>query len=554
MNKLDLSQPSSRILPALLRAQASQNGEQIFLRTEHSSLTFAQVDERSNRLANALRERGIQAGQNVGIFLENGLEFVVIAMAVNKLQAIWVPINTDYKGEWLLGTLTDSQPEIIFTQSELWQRNLETLQSAADRLQHLRVVFIDEVSATNNTKSGGASDLSWPTMMEGDPTPINFDDACYGDTCAILWTSGTTGKSKGVQLSHNNWIRPIVDGTCLFYNSQAGDVIMNVLPMYHAAAWNTAILRALIEGISVVIEPRFSVTSFWERIARFNVTQTFTLGAMHMFLWNAPESPDDADNSLRKLQAVPMPLEIKSKFEQRFGVEVLGNGFGQSECMLVITEAGQSKQAPPYSMGFAAHDLEIKLFDDNDQEVPLGDSGEIRFKPLAPHIVCNGYFNNPEASESVWKDGWFCTGDMARQDESGAYFFVDRKKDAVRFAGRNISTLEVESVVRKFPGISDVAAFGIPSQEMAAEDELKLNIVLNDFDTTEDGDKIDQKAQEIARFINHNAPYYFVPRYIEFVAKLPYTPTNKVQKFKLRDAGINAAAWDRKASDFKVSR
>jgi crotonobetaine/carnitine-CoA ligase len=225
----------------------------------------------------------------------------------------------------------------------------------------------------------------------------------------------------------------------------------------------------------------------------------------------------------------------------------VASGLGQSECLLTLNHEHSDVKAPVYALGFEVPDAEVKLFDDDGNEVPDGEPGEICVRPKAPHVVFNGYFDNPEATAAAFRGDWFLTGDMARKDpESGVFYFVDRKKDAVRFAGRNISTVEVESVVLRHPEVSEAAAFGIPTEALASEDELKLNVVLAEGSTL--------TPEAICTFINENAPYYFVPRYLEIVDSLPYTPTNKVEKYKLREAGVTPATWDSKAAGFKAVR
>jgi len=225
----------------------------------------------------------------------------------------------------------------------------------------------------------------------------------------------------------------------------------------------------------------------------------------------------------------------------------LRGGLGQSEIQCVMTQAEARPNVPVYALGHPPDDIEVRLCDDDGKEVPVGEPGEICVKPLEPFVMFNGYFENPEATAAAYRGEWYLTGDMARQDpETGAYFFVDRKKDALRFAGRNISTMEVESVVRRHPAVQDVAAFGIQSKEVESEHELKLNVILKP------GSEATPEA--LCGFINENAPYYFVPRYLEFVDALPYTPTNKVQKYQLREAGVTAATWDLKQSDYEVKR
>jgi crotonobetaine/carnitine-CoA ligase len=242
-----------------------------------------------------------------------------------------------------------------------------------------------------------------------------------------------------------------------------------------------------------------------------------------------------------------MPPELWQKFEKRFGVRLLRTGLGQSECMLVLTQLEDRDDVPVYAIGFPLPDTDIKLFDNEGIEVADGEVGEICIKPLEPHVLFNGYFDNPDATNEAYRGEWYLTGDMGRKDPAtAAFFFVDRKKDALRFAGRNISTLEVEGVVRRHPAVLDVAAFGIPSEEIASEQELKLNIILREGQSP--------SSEEICSFINDNAPHYFVPRYMEFVQSLPYTPTNKVQKYKLREAGVRPGCWDIKQSTYKVLR
>jgi crotonobetaine/carnitine-CoA ligase len=534
MHRIDLSDTTNRILPKLLRLQAAAIPDAPYLVDEKRRISFADAERLSGSIAAGLREFGVSAGDRVAFYLQNCPEAALIALATNKLQAVWVPISTDYKGEWLADTIVRSRAKVLITDAGLDDR----IASISQRLGDEKLVVV----------GGGTlpQAISFEALLDNTPVEADLDALDYGDTCAVVWTSGTTGRSKGVMVSHNGWLRPIHRGVSVIYDSQPGDVILNVLPLYHAAAWNTGIFRALVEGIPVVIEPGFSVTTFWDRIRHFGATQTFTLGAMHMFLWNAPERPDDRDNPLRAMQAVPIPAEIKTPVEERFGVKILGTGYGQTECMVITTEAGRDGEVPPNSMGFSLDDTDVRLFDDDDNEVPQGEVGEVRIRPLEAHIVCNGYLDDPAATANAWRGEWFCTGDLARMDGSGAFFFADRKKDAIRFAGRNISTMEVESIVRRHPDVVDVAAFGIPAEEIAGEEELKIDVIL--------AENTSLSHEALAGFINNNAPHYFVPRYINFVNALPYTPTNKVQKFRLREKGLDEETWDRKTSTFEIQR
>jgi crotonobetaine/carnitine-CoA ligase len=540
MNKLDLSDTSARVIPKILRTQAEQAGDTDFLVTEDQRVSFKEAEEITNRLASGLRQHGLGKGDRVAFYMENRPEVVLLALAVNKLGAIWSPINTDYKGRWLSDTLQRARLRLLITDSP----NVERVLEIQDELAGTDLLVFPE---PGDVIPAGA--FSFSRLLESEPAELSYEDQDYGDTCAILWTSGTTGKSKGVLQSYNSWIRPIVVGASPQYDSEEGDVIYCMLPLFNSAAWITCVFRALIEGLPCVIDRRFSVSQFWKRIRIFGATQTFALGAMSVFLLNSPARPDDADTSLRVAMMVPMPPDKWSVFEQRFGVSLLRSGLGQSECMLITNQLNAVEGVPVYSLGFPGNDIEIKLLDDEGGEVAPGKPGEIAVRPLEPYILFNGYFDSPEATMEAYRGEWYLTGDLARQDvDTGAYFYVDRKKDAIRFAGRNLSTLEVESVVRQHPSVEDVAAFGIPSEEVESEYELKIDIVLTP------GKAAETTYEDICQFINDNGPHYFVPRYMEFRDSLPYTPTNKIQKFQLREKGLSSNTWDLKRSKYQVQR
>lgn len=542
VNKLDVSDYHHRTFAKILQLQSEQAGDKAFLITDTTRISFAEAEDLTNKLAAGLRAIGIGQHDRVSLFLGNHPEMVLLTLAINKLGAIWIPICTDYKGEWLAKTLQNSRSSLLITDS-YHQAQVNTIIDQLD----VNILLVNPDSPetpVNNTTISRAH--QYAGLLNFPPIKPNYESMHYGDTCAILWTSGTTGNSKGVQQSYNAWIRAIIDGSS--YDTQPGDSIYCVLPLYNSGAWITCIYRALLEGIPVIIEPKFSVSQFWQRIRHFGATQTFALGAMGMFLLNADKQDNDADNPLRTAQIVPMPADVWHQFEQRFGLKLIRSGMGQSECLLITTQTDNRDDVPLHAIGFPNHDTEIKLFDDNHNEVAPGEPGEIAIKPSKPHLIFNGYFDNPKATAEAFHDDWYLTGDIGRQDPAtGAFFYVDRKKDALRYGGRNISTLEVESVVNKHPAVQTSAAFGITSAEIESEQELKLNIILK----PEAGEI---RPESICAFINQNAPYYFVPRYMQFVEQLPYTPTNKIQKFKLREAGITKDTWDLKQSSFTVTR
>ncbi len=535
MNILQISDASERHLGRAIQLQAAQHGAQPFLLFQDTVYTFAEVNCRVNELAAGLAKAGLQRGQRLAFYMSSAPEVIFLVLATNKLGAIWVPINTDYKGAWLRDTINSSRPTMLVSDAEHLPRLQEVLAS-------LSVAAL--VLHGGHESVPGA--ISFDTLYMAGAGEPDMSALRAGDTCAVLWTSGTTGKAKGVMQSHNVWFNAsYANNEECQYGIAADDVIYTVLPMYNSAVWVTAIFRALFAGVPLAIDPGFSVKTFWQRVDFYGATQCFTLGAMHMFLWDAPAQEDDAAHSLRKLMAVPMPPAVAAPFCQRFGLQLLPQGLGQSEAMRLLAPVSGRTQ-PPGSCGSVVPGLEARLVGDDGQDVPLGEPGELWVKPLWPHFIFNGYFDNPDATAAAYDGAWYKTGDMLKRNANGYYFFSDRKKDAVRYKGRNISTFEVELAVRRHSSIADCAAFGVQSEELESEQEIMLDVILKPGQALQ--------AVELAQFINDNAPYFFVPRYIQFVESLPYTPTNKVQKFRLRERGVTPTTWDARAAGFKAQR
>ncbi|WP_157219722.1 AMP-binding protein [Flavisphingomonas formosensis] len=533
---LNLSDPVDRTLPAVLSSWARATPDAIFLMSDEGQESFAETDRKVNRIANGLIAFGVGQGDRVAILMGSRPDYVRIVLAANRIGAIWVPINPDYRGDWLVEAIADSLPAALIIDGVYSDR----LAQVVDRLSVPRIAVL----GAPGPLAGRVTDFAEiADASDAPPPPIALS---YGDTAAILWTSGTTGKPKGVMQSHNAWINSAESGNRM-WETRAGDVAYNCLPLYNSAAWAATVFRALVAGIPVAMDSAFSVSSFWDRIRHYGATQTMSLGAMHMFLWNAPERPDDRANPLRTVSMVPLPEHLIDPICARFGIEKISQGFGQSEVMTLIgRECFPGARNKPNALGKVSEDFELRLVDDDGREVPVGETGEFAVKAKKPHILFNGYFNNPEATAQAWRDGWFLMGDLGRMDADGDYFFVDRKKDYIRYKGRSVSSFQVESVANRFPGIAQCAAYGVPSAELDSEHEIKLDVV------PKPGMTIDPAT--LARFINDNAPHFIVPRYIEVVDALPYTPTNKVEKYKLRAKGVTAQTWDRQAEAFELVR
>jgi crotonobetaine/carnitine-CoA ligase len=317
--------------------------------------------------------------------------------------------------------------------------------------------------------------------------------------------------------------------------------------MCNSAAWISVVFRALVAGVPFALDPSFSVTAFWERTRHFGATQTFTLGAMHLFLWQAPQRDDDAQNPIRSMGAIPMPDAILEPFKVRFGIESIQQGYGQSEVMGLLSRVDDpGEHWNPGSVGVPLPGIEVRLLNDEDRQVPPGEVGEFCVRPTEPNVLFNGYFGDPAATVAATRNLWYHTGDLGRLDGDAQFHFVDRKRDLIRYKGRSVSSMAVEQAVRAHPHVREAAAYGIATTALTSEAEIMVAVVL---EPDEDVD-----PAELARFVNDHAPYYLVPRYIDIVSELPHTPTGKIQKFDVRARGVTASTWDREASGFVLER
>jgi len=534
MSWLDLDDPRERLLGRALRRQAERTPDALFLQADARRYGFGEVNALANAFAAGLGRLGVGAGDRVALLMESTPDCVVAALGANKRGAVWVPTNTDYKGVWLREALEGSRARALVVDAPLLPRLAEL---GALPFEHVVV-------------RGGPSDAAPPGALAleellAGPAPEPDDAGLhYGDTAAVLFTSGTTGRAKGVMQSHNVWIKAAQNGARTS-GMREDDVLYCCLPTYQSAAWVANVFRALVAGAPCAMDPRFSASEFWDRCRYYGATMTFTLGAMHVFLWQAPERPDDADNPVRIASAIPMPPALEEPFKKRFGIEAVLQGYGQSEAMTLFSR-GVGRAWKPGCLGEPQEGVEVALLDDEDRPVGPGETGEICVRPTEPWAIFNGYFGDAEATVRALRNLWYHSGDLARRDDEGDFYFVDRKADYIRYKGRNLSSFAVEAAVAAHPDVAQVAAHGVPSRELESEAELKIAVV------RKPGARV--TAEELARFVNETAPYFFVPRYVEFLDALPHTPTGRVQKYLLRARGVTPDTWDAVAAGFRVTR
>jgi crotonobetaine/carnitine-CoA ligase len=387
------------------------------------------------------------------------------------------------------------------------------------------------------------SNHSWDALLGSDDAAPTVAIR-PSDLATFIYTGGTTGPSKGCMLSHHyhgTLARQI--GVC--WRRTAEDVVWTPLPLFHFNAIVTAVLGPLVYGGRAAIEHRFSVSRFWPEMNRTGATVTSTLGTMAYLLAHDVDRPEmprsgrpEANTTLRLIGAAPLPVEVDSILRARFGVGTFSGAYGTTEASLISWQPTGVENKPNAAGVVNDEFFDVRIFDDDDVELPVGGDGEIVIRPKRPHTMFEGYWGRPEATVSASRNWWYHTGDVGRIDDDGYLFFVDRKADYLRRRGENISSFEVERILMSHGALADVAVHAVPSD--LTEDDLKVTA------TVAEGHEVAE--DELFRWCIDQLPYFALPRYIELRAELPRSPVGRVLKRELRDEGVTAATWDAEAS------
>jgi crotonobetaine/carnitine-CoA ligase len=361
------------------------------------------------------------------------------------------------------------------------------------------------------------------------------------DISSIIYTSGTTGLPKGCVLPYGYYMRVGAEFAQLV-GLNDDDIVISALPLFHGAARMMVVASALRKGLTAVLEPSFH-TTFLQRAAATNATVMVGVAAMGRVFMAQPPSDVDRSHKLRIATWGPSDPELESAVYERLGFTVTSQVYGQTECAL-STYAPVNQPASPGSSGRCASDLEMRLVNDDEEEVPIGEVGEITFRPRHRNRMFRGYWNRSEETLHTFRGLWYHTGDFGRLDETGSLTFVDRKKDYLRRRGENVSSVEVEIAIGRHPKIAEVAVHAVPSA--LTEDDVKVCIVLRE------GEQVD--ARDLFEFFSANLPYYTMPRYVEIMSELPKNALSRVMKHVLRDRGLTDETWDLEAMGFTLPK
>jgi crotonobetaine/carnitine-CoA ligase len=531
-----MTSPRRTTINAELAARVASDPDGAYLDFMGDAYSARRVDEEAGRLAAALAGIGVGRGDRVASLLENGPEQVVAFFATLRLGAVAVPVNTAYKGEFLRHQLADSGAGVVVVQGDFAGRVAE-IATGVSELKAAVVVGTPDVAITTIETYDYAAFAAAPREGVAPSEVVPSDLAC------LIYTAGTTGPSKGCMLSHN-YVVCMAEQIGRAWQRTPNDVVWTPLPLFHLNAISIAVVGTLSIGGSASISRRFSVSGFWPEVQRSGATIASMLGSPAILVANAPDHEQQAGHHLRLCAAAPMHPDIDRIWRERFGCVTFSGGFGLTEASL-IAALPPGVENRPGAAGMANEtELEVRLLGDDDLEVARGEVGEICCRPRYPDVMFAGYWNRPADTMSVMGNLWFHTGDLARIDEDGFLYFVDRKKDALRRRGENISSFEMEKTFHAHDAILDVAVHAVPSE--MGEDEVKVTAVL------QPGAELTEES--LCRWSAERVPYFAIPRYIEFRDDLPRNPVGRVLKYELRAQGVTPTTWDRERAGVTFER
>jgi crotonobetaine/carnitine-CoA ligase len=503
------------------------------------TFTFAQIDRVSTCFANELITLGVKPGDTVISFLDNGPDAVLAWFGVTKCGAILVPINTAYRGAFLRHLVTDAGARIILAESDYAER-LAQIDEA--------IPTVDLILYRGAKPAMGGSGLRCEPLDDHrgtDATPVGITIK-PSDLACLIYTSGTTGLAKGCMITHN-YICNLARQNNGILDVGEADTMWTCLPLFHLNPIAVTLVASILVGARAAVVPKFSLTHFWPEILRSRATIASVLGAMAVFVAKGADNEASlaARGQLRAVQGAPWPGDVPEIWRRRFGVQTqaVARSYGITEAA-VVTSVPATIQVPPGSSGRRNADFEVRIVDEDDNELPPGVAGEVVCRPLKPDIMFAGYWNRPEEMVKVFRNLWFHMGDIGKFDADGWFYFVDRKKDYIRRRGENVSGFEMETAFSQHPAIAEVAVHAVLSD--ASEDDIKVTAVLHEGATLTE--------EELCIWSLDKVPYFAVPRYIEFRKTLPRNPVGRVLKFQLREEGCTPATWDIEGSAIKIDR
>jgi crotonobetaine/carnitine-CoA ligase len=541
--------PTKWCLPDILRARAEATPDRDYLKyADNPWVSYAEVNARSNRVGNALIDRGVEQGESVSVMLPNCEEFLPVWFGTIKGGGVMSSINTAYKGDFFSWTINLVESKKLFV-SDVYLDRLDFIKDELPKLEHVIVM------QTGNQEGPNPDKWKWETLEEfmasGSESEPGIEYS-WTDDARIMFTSGTTGRSKGV-IKQNaadyfsaRGLLEVVSATAgRSVEDLAEDTFFSCLPLFHSNAQVLSGYPALVAGGRVAYTERFSSSRFWQQVVDAEATIFNSIGAVSYFIYNIEPSDLDKAHKVHTVFAAPAPRDIYEDFQERFGVKFI-EGYGLTETGMA-TYMDPTNPAVPGSMGKANPGYEVTIVEPGtDKPLAPDTPGEIVVDMKIPNIVMRAYYGMPEKTAEDFRNLKLHTGDLGRMDEDGYFYFMDRVKDYIRRRGENVSSMEVEKHASSHPQIKEAACIGVKAGEGASsEDEIMIVAI-------PEGEPPD--PAEYIHYMADRMPYFMVPTFIRFVDELPKTPTERVQKVKLREEGITPDTFDREKAGIKIKR
>lgn len=503
----------------LLRHQASAAPDKVFLTGDGFSATYGRTLDLAFAIGGGLRAGGVERGDRVGIWLDNGPEFVFTWFGVAAAGAVQVPLNPDVGGHRLVHAVNHSGCETLV----LREHQLLMLEAHLAELTTLRrVVVIGRQVAVEGIEVLTYDDLAASTPVEGIAITAR-------DTAAIMFTSGSTGTAKGVVLPHGQHVTN-GEQALRHVRIRPDDVLLVVLPLHHNMAQGYGVMAALAAGATVWLETGFKRATFWKVVEQSRATVFPFVGALLVLLDKQADEP--GPHRLRAAYGVPIAADLHARFEARFGVRLI-HGYGSTEATIVAWGSAEGERALG-SAGQLDEGFDVVVVDEFDEPVERGGIGEICVRPRRPYSMFQGYYAEPERGREAVRNLWFHSGDRGRIDGLGNLWFEGRAGDALRRFGEFISATEVEQAFAEHDAVELVAVVGL-ADEVAGQEVLAMVVPRTEASVT---------AAELRAWVSARLPGFAVPRYVEVAEDLPMTPTGKVEKHKIVARGISGATTD----------
>lgn len=491
----------------LFETAANRTPDKVFFIFKDREKTYRDFLETVNRVANGFLSLGIRKGDRIAILLSNCIEFPVAWLAANMIGAVMVPVNTRFVATEIAYILNHSEARMLVTSAQY----LRVVAPIRKNNPHLKMVINVDNYNTDNT-------LPYSALLDN-PAVLKGADIREEDLAVILYTSGTTGNPKGCMASHDYFLN-LAEVQSKLFQLMEKDRVLTAQPFYYMdPQWNT--LMVMARNATLVLAEKFSTSTFWADIRRYNISCFYCIGSMTSFLFNMPPSDLDRKHNLRMVQTSGISPHIHEAWEKRFNVPVYEIYASTETTADIAVQPGMARKVGTKCIGQPLWYRKIKLVDENDTEVKDGNVGEILVK--RGRGMMQGYYKDPGATEQAFRGGWFHSGDLAYKDADGDYHFVGRKKDIIRRGGENVSAAAVEQVIINHPKVMDAAV--IPVRDKIRGEEIKAYVVLKEGETA--------TFEEIAEYCEANLGKFKVPRYYAFRNSLPKTPSERVQKKKL---------------------